>query len=51
MSLSDYLLREVERSAERPTMDELIAEMRQAEPVEAGEESWVAVRAERDAAS
>jgi plasmid stability protein len=50
MSLSDYLLREVERSVERPTMDELIAEMRKVDPVDVREESWAAVRAERDAA-
>jgi plasmid stability protein len=50
MSLSAYLLRELQGSAERLTIEELIAEIRQADPVEPSEESWAAVRAERDAA-
>jgi plasmid stability protein len=33
MSLSDYLLAEVRRSAERPTLEELRDKLRQREPV------------------
>ena len=49
LSLSDYLLREVERSAKRPTFDEVLARIKRDGSVNPGESSAEAVRAERDA--
>lgn len=48
MSLSAYLLEEVKRSAERPTMDELIQRLKNASPVRVRVSPAAAVRAERD---
>jgi plasmid stability protein len=48
-TLSEYLVREVTRVAERPTPDEVLARIRQRKPVRVGESSAAAVRAERDA--
>ena len=48
MSLSDYLVAEVRRLAERPTMEELRERMRQRSPV-TGVSGAEAVRRERDA--
>lgn len=47
MSLSDYLLREIEKIARRPTLDELVAAIREDGPVRLAETSAEAVRAER----
>ena len=49
MSLSDYLLREIERYAARPTMEEVLERARRAGSVNPSEDSASAVRAERDA--
>lgn len=49
MSLSEYLLRELERSAERPTLEEVLERIREAGSVEPREDTAAAVRAERDA--
>jgi plasmid stability protein len=49
MSLSEYLLRELERSAERPTLEEVLERIREAGSVALPEDSAAAVRAERDA--
>ena len=48
MSLSDYLLAELRRSAERPTRQELLARIASRRPVSLGESAAHAVRAERD---
>ncbi|MGH7780824.1 MAG: hypothetical protein ACREQR_13460 [Candidatus Binataceae bacterium] len=48
MSLSDYLLAEVRRSAERPTLDELREALREREPIALPITAAQAVRAERD---
>lgn len=48
MTLSDYLLREVRRSAERPTHEELLDRLRKAAPVQTRVSPAAAVRAERD---
>ncbi len=48
MSLSDYLLHEVKRSAERPTTEELLERLRNAAPVRVRVPPASAVRAERD---
>jgi len=48
MSLSDYLLAELRRSAERPTRQELLARIAQRRPVSLRESPAQAVRAERD---
>lgn len=48
MSLSDYLLAEIRRVAERPTLDELRARLEQREPINPAEPPADAVRAERD---
>lgn len=47
MSISEYLLREIERSLERPTPEELLARLRSRQSVEPGEEIAAAVAAER----
>jgi plasmid stability protein len=48
MSLSDYLLGEIKRSAERPTIEELQARLQQRRPVSPREPAVDAVRAERE---
>lgn len=48
-SLSSYLLEIVERSAERPRVEEVRKRLDDLEPVDPGETSADAVRAERDA--
>ena len=48
MSLSDYLLREMERLAERPTLEEMRARLRSRPPVDPATPPADAVRAERD---
>jgi plasmid stability protein len=47
LSLSDYLLQEIERSARQPTLEELIAEIKRDGPVQLSEDSAAAVRAIR----
>jgi len=49
MSLSDYLLAEMRRIAQRPTPDELRERLRQRTPTVLPESAADAVRAERDA--
>jgi plasmid stability protein len=49
MTLSDYLLSEVEKVAEKPTLAEMMARLRQREPVEADEPADVTIRRLRDA--
>ncbi|MGK9168865.1 hypothetical protein KXR53_21300 [Inquilinus limosus] len=48
MSLSDYLLQEIRRLAERPTLDELRARLEQRPKVAPSEAPAQAVRTERD---
>jgi len=48
MSLSDFLLREVRRVAERPSPDEMKVRLRQRVPVRTRVPPAKAVRAERD---
>ena len=48
MSLSDYLLAELRKIAERPTMDELRKRLQQREPVTLPISAAQAVREERD---
>jgi plasmid stability protein len=48
-SLSDYLLEELRRMAERPTLEELRQRIAAREPVRLDEPAAEAVRAERDA--
>jgi hypothetical protein len=49
MSLSDYLLAEARKIAERPTVEQMRARLRQLAPMETTESAAGAVRAERDA--
>ena len=49
MSLSEYLLRDIERSARRLTIDQVFESARRAGAVEPPEDSATSVRAERDA--
>jgi plasmid stability protein len=49
MSLSDYLLRDIERTAKRPTLEEVLARIKAAGSVQPGEDSATAVRSIRDA--
>lgn len=49
MTLSDYLLREVERAAARPTPEELFARIRARKRPRLAESAAAALRAERDA--
>ena len=49
MSLSDYLLREIRRSLEAPTVEELLARIRAQEPVHPTETPAEIIRAEREA--
>ncbi len=51
VSLSDYVLQEIERMARRPTMEEVIARAQRAGSVDPSEDSAAAIRAERDARS
>lgn len=48
MSLSDYLLKEVEAIAAQPTMEEMVERLRSRPPVTLSESAEDAVRAERD---
>ena len=48
MSLSDYLLDELRRAAERPSVEEMRARLASRPPVELSMSSADAVRAERD---
>lgn len=48
-SLSDFLLRELERIAARPGNDEILARLKARPPIEVGESSADAVRSERGA--
>ena len=48
MSISEYLLREMERSLERPTREELLERLRNRQRVEPTESVVEAVRAERE---
>jgi antitoxin FitA len=48
-SLSEYLLAELTRIAERPTIEELTERIRLREPVETGTAAADIIRAERDA--
>lgn len=49
LSLSDYLLQEIERGARRPTMEEVLERIKRAGSVQPSEDSATAVRAIRDA--
>ena len=49
MTLSDYLLSEVEKVAEKPTLRELMERLRQDEPVELSESPAEVIRQMRDA--
>lgn len=49
LSLSDYLLQEIERYANRPTLEEVLDRIKRDGPVRLSEDSASAVRAERDA--
>lgn len=49
MSLSDYLLQELRKSAEVPSIEEWLERVRSREPVDPGISMEDAVRAERDA--
>lgn len=48
MSLSDYLLQELRKSAEVPSIEEWLERVRSREPVDPGISMEDAVRAERD---
>jgi plasmid stability protein len=48
MSISDYLLREMQRSLDRPTREELLERLRSLERVDLGESVAAAVAAERE---
>ena len=49
MSLSDYLLREVKKLMERPTMEEVLARLDKREPVSAPMSAADILREEREA--
>ncbi len=49
MTLSDYLLSEIERVAEKPTLQELMERLAQREPVRLDEPPAVTIRRMRDA--
>lgn len=49
MSLSDYLLREVERLAGRPSVEEVLGGIRARDPVELDEDPAAMIRRIRDA--
>ncbi len=48
MSISEYLLRDIERSLERPTREELLERLRSRQRVELSEPVAAAVAAERE---
>jgi plasmid stability protein len=48
MSISEYLLRDLERSLERPTRAELLQRLQSRDPVELREPAALAVAAERE---
>ena len=48
MSLSDYLLREMRKTAERPTMEELLERLKRLPPVEVNESPADVLRSERE---
>lgn len=48
MAISEYLLREMERSLERPTREKLLERLRSRQRVEPAESVVEAVRAERE---
>ena len=49
MTLSDYLLSEIEQVAEKPTLSEMMERLRGREPVELDEPPEVTIRRMRDA--
>jgi len=49
LSMSEYLLRQIELSATRPTMQEILERAKRAGSVDPPEDSATSVRAERDA--
>jgi plasmid stability protein len=49
LSLSEYLLRQIEGSANRPTLNEVFERARRAGSVNPPEDSATSIRAERDA--
>ena len=49
MSLSDYLLQEIEGTARRPTLEQVFARIKAAGSVHPAEDSATAVRSIRDA--
>lgn len=49
MTLSDYLLSEIERVAEKPTLQEMAERLRRREPVKLDEQPEVTIRRLRDA--
>ena len=49
MTLSDYLINEIRRSAERPTLDEIRQRLQKRKPVRPRVSPAEAVRAEREA--
>jgi len=48
MSLSDYLLQEIRRTAERPTREELLERLKRRTPVEVSESPAEILRAARE---
>jgi plasmid stability protein len=48
LSLSDYLLKEVEKMSELPTMEEMRTRLASREPVQLQEDPTEVIRAERD---
>jgi len=48
MSLSEYLLREVRRVAEKPTLEEVVARIKQDPPVRLWKSAAEIIREERD---
>jgi len=48
LTLSDYLLREIERSARKPTRKELTERLRQLPPLDLGDEAITTLRELRD---
>lgn len=49
MTLSDYLLAEIERVAEKPTLEEMLERLSRREPVEVDEPPATIIRRHRDA--
>ncbi len=49
MTLSDYLLSEIEQVAEKPTLSEMMERLRNREPLELNEPPEVTIRRMRDA--